>query len=187
MFRYAGTSDYVALWEQGEHSAEARGVFARIGDFKDVLGSLVEVDVDTWLSAMPASVVKPGARAEVVDQMLADLPLPDGFDRTALRQDASVQDRYHLGAKVASAVACGWIERWIDANAAGDAQAAQQAVDAMATSRRWAILVEMDAEGDYPEVLWELVDRMARGDQASRDGRRTVQASYAETLGCATR
>lgn len=187
VFRYTGTSDYVALWEHGEHSAEARGVFPSISELNDVLGSLVEVDVDTWLSAMPASVVKPSARDEVVDQMLADLPLPDGFDRTALRQGASVQDRYQLGAKVAGSVACRWIERWIGALTAGDAQSAQQAVDAMATSRRWAILIEMDADGAYPKALWELADAMTTGNQVSGGKRMTVQDSYANTLGCATR
>jgi len=98
-----------------------------------------------------------------------------------------VHDRYQLGAKVAGSVACRWIERWIGADAAGDTQAAQQAIDAMATSRRWAILVEMDADGDYPEALWELADATATGNQVSGGERMTVQASYANTLGCTTR
>ena len=33
----------------------------------------------------------------------------------------------------------------------------------MATSRDWAILREMDAEGDYPEVVWEMADDLAAG------------------------
>lgn len=180
--RYAATSDYVALWTQGNRSAEARGLFASLDEFKGLLDDLAEVDVDAWLDAMPASVVKPGARADAVDEMLADIPLPDGFDRASLRKGAAVQDRYQLGAAVAGSVACGWIEDWIMATDAGDAPGAKRAVDAMATSHRWAILVEMRDEGAYPDVLWELADAMAT-DAPVPGG--SLREAYADSLGCA--
>jgi hypothetical protein len=54
----------------------------------------------------------------------------------------------------------------------------------MRTSRRWPILREMEAEGDYPELLWELADAM-RGDPpfpgATPDW---VEENYREGLGC---
>jgi hypothetical protein len=32
---------------------------------------------------------------------------------------------------------------------------------ALASSRDWAILQEMNSEGDYPEVLWQYADAVA--------------------------
>ena len=54
---------------------------------RPMLASLHEVDVDTWLSAMPASVVQPAQQAEAVDEMLAGIPLPPGFDPASIRDD----------------------------------------------------------------------------------------------------
>ena len=80
LFRYRGTSDYVALWLRGDYLVEARGLASDTDAFKAVLASLHEVDVDTWLSAMPESVVKPTSQADVIENMLAGIPLPPGFD-----------------------------------------------------------------------------------------------------------
>jgi hypothetical protein len=81
-------------------------------------------------------------------------------------------------------VACAWIGQWVDARRAGNDRGAQEAVVAMATSRRWPILLEMHEEGDYPEVLWELADAMA-GDGVVMGGKPlTIEESYADALGC---
>jgi hypothetical protein len=153
-------------------------------EHRRLLGSLKEVGVDEWLGAMPPSVVLPKDTRTVVDGMLADMALPDGFDASALRAGQAVRDRYQLGARVAGAVACAWIERWIDARNAGDAEAAAVAVSAMQGSRRWAILREMTAEGDYPKVLWEYADAM-KGDGTVMGGRvLTVEESHRPALGC---
>ncbi len=183
VFRYEGASDFVALWTHGEHLVEARGVFTTVDDLRRVLGTVVEVDVDTWLGALPASVVKPQARAAEVDAMLADIPLPEGFDRDAVRDGGAVRERYQLGARVAGSAACAWIERWI---AATDA-AAQRAVQAMATSRSWDVLVEMQDEGAYPEVVWELADAMRSGAELQGGRSMTIRESYASALGCGDR
>lgn len=182
LFRYEGTTDFVSLWRQGEHSVQARGVFTTVDDFQEVLGSLIEVDVDTWLGAMPDSVVRPGSRGVAVDEMLAEIPLPDGFDRTAILSGDAVQDRYQLGAMVAGSAACAWIEGWIVALDAGDAAAAERAVAAMSTSHDWQVLLDMDEAGDYPEVLWGLADAMETG--APLPGDLTVRESYSDSLGC---
>lgn len=184
LLRYEGTMDFVALWRHGDHSVQARGIFATVEQFRDVLGSLIEADVDTWLSAMPDSVVKPGSRAVAVDEMLVDVPLPDGFDRTALRSGDAVQDRYQLGAMVAGSVACRWIEVWIAAVDAGDVAAEERAADAMSTSHNWQVLLDMDKEGDYPEVVWELADAMANDPPVLGGMPITVRESYSDSLGC---
>jgi hypothetical protein len=95
-----------------------------------------------------------------------------------------VHERYHLGARVAGGVACAWIERWIEARADGDAAAAGEAVEAMRTSRTWPILREMDAEGDYPEMVWELADAMRGVRSFPGATPRWVEENYRSGLGC---
>ncbi len=56
----------------------------------------------------------------------------------------------------------------------GDEAAANQASEAMATSRSWPILNEMNVEGDYPEAFWEVADGMVDG---------VTDFSFGESLG----
>ncbi len=71
-------------------------------------------------------------------------------------------------------MACAWIER------GGD-----EAREALATARRWPILNEMNAEGDYPEVVWQYADAFVTGgDVAAGKPGVTVQDSYRDALGC---
>jgi hypothetical protein len=184
VFRYPGTNEFSAFWLRGEWSVEARGLAPNAEVFAATLASLQKVDVDTWLAAMPDNVVKPASRADVVGEMLASVPQPDGFDAVALRNGDEIRDRYQLGAQVAGAVACAWIGQWVDARRVGDESGAQQAVTAMATSHRWPILLEMNEEGDYPEVLWDLADAMATDGVVMGGKPLTIEASYADALGC---
>jgi hypothetical protein len=184
LFQYDGTTDFTTLWRHGDHSLEARAEFATIGEYRKVLGTLHVVDADTWLRAMPDSVIKPTSRASVVDEMLADMPKPPGFDASALRTSESVQDRYQLGAAVSSTVACGWINSWIRASGSGDTAAVQTAVAAMNSSHDWAVLHEMNKDGDYPEVLWEYADAMRTGAGIRGGKTLTIAESYKAALGC---
>lgn len=182
VFRYGfydGGVDLAAMWRNGEHSLEARAHLADEGEFRRALAALTEVDVDRWLSAMPAIVVRPDVRGDAIAGMLQGIPLPSGFDPATLDGDG-VADRYQLGAQVTGAVTCGWLDAWVAATDRGDTAAARMAVDAMATSREWAILREMDAEGDYPEVLWDHADEIAGfGTQFTHSG-----DGYRSGLGC---
>jgi hypothetical protein len=184
LFRYTGTNDFVAVWLQGDYMVAVRGIASDAEAFRAVLASLREVDVDTWLSAMPESVVEPAIQAEVVDEMLADIPLPAGFDAADIPSGDAVRDRYQLGALVTSAVSCAWIDQWVAARREGDQGAAREAVDAMATSHGWAVLQEMDYEGDYPEVVWEYADALATNASVPGGRPLTVEESYASALGC---
>jgi hypothetical protein len=188
VLRYRGRRDYfAALWQSGRYTMELRSgrYTAELGssalsmdEFRGVLASLRHVSVDAWLRAMPASVVLPARTREAVDEMLTGIPLPPDFDVAALGSDARLRDRYQLGAHVAGAVACAWIERWVDARRNGDDGTAATAAEAMEGSRNWPILREMDAEGDYPEGVWAYVDAMT-GDRLP-----TVDDSYKSALGC---
>jgi hypothetical protein len=116
--------------------------------------------------------------------MLAGIPLPPGFDAASIPTSDAVRDRYQLGAQVAGTVACAWIDRWVAARRDGDEAAVREAVDAMATSTSWPILREMNAEGDYPEVLWELAAAMETNAAAPAGTPTSVEQAYESALGC---
>lgn len=191
---YGNGADYATmLAPQGEVFIEIRGKLEDKASYDAVLQSLRPVDVDTWLSAMPASVVQPVDRSATVDAMLRDIPLPPDFDVDALRSESSVLDRYHLGARVTGAVACEWLDRWVAATDAGDQTAADAAVEAMSTSRDWDILRDMADQGGWSQVVWEYsreieqgrLDRGVAATEVRRDGTTfEFGPAYAVGLGC---
>lgn len=181
--RYENSQRHSAMWYAGGVVYELDGDAGRTEAFFEALEDLRVVDDGTWESAQPDSSVTPGQRAGEVDRMLADIPQPPGFDSATLKEGKAVSDRYQLGARVSGAVACAWIDRWAEARRAGDQATVNEAVDAMATSRSWQVLTEMNEEGDYSEVLWSYADAMANGGK--RDGRDfDVEETASNALGC---
>jgi len=169
-----------AIWAWSDVVFELSGRLDE-APFRSMLGSLTLVDEETWLAAMPDSVVTD--RSAAVTEYLADVPLPAGFDTVALTEGPA-EDRYHVGADVAGAVACAWIDRWIAGKTAGDQMVIDEAIAALATSREWDILVDMSAQGGFPEGVWEYADALA-GDGTVVMGRvLTVEESYMQALGC---
>ena len=183
LLHYRAPDDYTTLMREGEFTIEARGQSLSYDVYRDLLAGLNRVDVDRWLSAMPASVVQVSDRAATVQQMLADIPTPDGFDAAAL-QNGPLRERYQLGAVVAGSAACAWIDQWVQAQQEGDAAGAATAVDAMASSRDWKILREMNESGAYPDEVWALADAMANDGTLPYADDLTVQNSYEQSLGC---
>jgi hypothetical protein len=185
LFHYVDdATEHVAVWLDSGYTVEVRGRAPDAKTFKRLLASLHEVDIHTWLSAMPTSVVTPVSQPGVVAGMLANVPLPHGFDAASISTTDAVRDRYQLGAQVAGAVACVWIDRWIAARRGGDEAVVREAVDAMATSTTWPVLQQMNEEGDYPEVVWGLAAAM-RTDGTVPAGRpATVEQAYEQSLGC---
>jgi hypothetical protein len=184
LIRYEGTTDFTALWLDGDKSLELRGVFADVDAYKAVAATLQFVDEETWLGALPDDVVDPDERPAVVESMLADIPVHPKVDVEKLKTSSAISDRYQLGAQVSGAVACAWIDQWIEAERSGDDRAAREAVDAMTTSRRWAILEEMKSQGGWTEVLWDYADSMT-GDGTVTGGSTILLADdYASGLGC---
>jgi len=151
---------------------EVRGAGMARAAYLDLLTQLRWTDQAGFEASLPESSVTGAERGDVVEQMLSDVPVPPDWEKP----DSTETDRYQLGAAVAGSVACQWIAEFERATRSGDQAAASQAADAMATSRDWAILREMDATGDYPEVLWELADEMAAG---------RVPEGWQGALGCA--
>jgi hypothetical protein len=182
MISYGATDHAVMLPPQGTVFLELRGNVGDEAAFKQFLADSIEqVDIRTWLAAMPSSVVTADNLDGAVQKALAGIPLPPGFDASALARGLAL-DSYQFGARVTGMVACGWIEEWQRAHESGDAAAADRATAAMATSRNWAVLHEMDAEGDYPEVIWQYADALAAGG-TSPSGKAGLEG-YRGALGC---
>lgn len=174
MFTYA-EGDYTTIRPvEGESFLEVRGGVGDRSAYLAVLQQLVVVDVETWLAAMPPEVVMPAERVDTVNGMLKGVPTPPGFDISTIPTE-DLGDRYHFGARVAGTVACAWIDRWQQTTRAGDGSEAAVAAAALRSSKDWPILLEMDKQGDYPEVLWTIADDVAAG-HAPRE--------YKQGLGC---
>lgn len=182
--QYDGSDEYTALWEADGLVLEFRTQASNVDEFAGLLDALAVVDVDSWLTAMPASVIEAADQPAVISDILAGIPLPDGFDTSSLADDAGIKDRYQLGARVVGAVSCAWIEQWVDATEAGNADAAQQATEAMDTSSQWAILQEMNELGEYGNVLQTQVDAMHTDGQVLPPDGPALADSYRDTLGC---
>jgi hypothetical protein len=165
------------LSPQGSVFIEVRGRLGSKRAYDEILHSLRPVDLETWLSAMPPSTVRPEARSEAVGRMLRGIPLPPGFDAAALQSEDSISDQSSLAVKVGNAVACGWVESWITARAAGDQAAAGRAVEAMASSADWPIVRKTKVPwfSNYAVVTKQLragrLDRSASGYEVPTNGK----------------
>lgn len=160
-----GREEYATmLAPQGSVFLEIRAKLGSKEAYDAVLGSLHPVDVDTWLAAMPASVVRPEDRAAAVDVALRGVPLPPDFDRAALEQEDTVRDRYAFAVEVAGAVACDWVESWLAAKRAGDAEAVDAAVAAMSSASRWPLLQGEEMQRGWAMNIEMTAREVARGE-----------------------
>lgn len=128
-------------------------------------------------SGLDSSAITTSITADDLDQIMEGEELPPEVTRTEI-------DRYMIGAHVAGAAVCAWIEIWVDATAIGDQERADEAVSALNTSRSWPVLAEMNPIGDYPENLWKYADAVAKGGTIALGGLTTVADSYESAFGC---
>jgi len=172
VYQYEGGTpshrDITALFRYDGRVLEFRAGAADIEAFKVLLARLKRVDTDTWLAAMPASVIKTVDRDNTIRQMLHGVPVPPGFDPNDIKGARLTKDRYQLGAAVAGTVACQWFRHWSDARETNDRAKEREAVTAMATAKDWPLLNEMEKKGDYPDVLYEFAAAMPKGDWYGR-------------------
>jgi hypothetical protein len=188
VFHSGPTADYQALVPpDGDFVVELRGDVGSEDGYFQLLQTLEPTSVNGWLSAMPASVLETADRSNAVDSMTRDIPLPPGMNTSELQglvaqrlKGQKLVSRYNLGAAVTGIVSCDWLDRWTAGLAKGDQAEVQQAKGALATSRGWRILDQMDKHGDYPEGIWDFAkDRLG----SSGFGRNTTH-NYNSTLGC---
>jgi hypothetical protein len=159
-----GDDEYATMLSpQGAVFIEVRGQLNSHAEYESVLHSLRPVGVETWLSAMPPRVVRPEARGAVVGRMLRGVPLPPDFDLAALEGEDSLLNHYQLAVKVAGTVSCGWVESWLSATKAGDGARAQEAVKAMASSRRWPMMPILIRGGGWSGNVWRAAEAIATG------------------------
>lgn len=175
-----GTTFY-AMWLQGGHSMELRtDVIPTVDEFKAVAATLQTVDVDTWLSAMPASVVKPDEREDAVDKILARLPVPASLDVEALKQSEMVRSDSSLDYDVMNAVVCGWIQQWVDGTKAGDERAVREAV----ASIGWPGWAERDNHGQWSSFLSDIAEGMKTNTPVNGDRSLPIGVTYQRHIGC---
>jgi hypothetical protein len=175
-----GHRDITALFRYDGRVLEFRAGVADIAAFRGLLAKLTRVDTDSWLSAMPASVVKAQDRGTVIKQMLQGVTVPPRFDPKDIKGPNLTKDRYQLGAAVVGTVACQWFKRWSDARHAGNRGKEQEAIAALATAQRWPIMKEMAKQGGYPDVLSEFAAAMPTGDWYGRP----LEGDVNSGLGC---
>ncbi len=85
------------------------------------------------------------------------------------------KDAYQFGVEVAGAYACAWLEAFEDATTHDQPAQAAEAARVLGTARQWPVLERIDADGDYPQVVWDYADQVAAGQ---------VPEGYREGLGC---
>lgn len=142
--------------------------------FIAILGDLRHVDRAGLEAALPERFVTKEERSAAIAEILDAIgTLPPGLK--AAEVTSTEPDRYHLGADVSGAVACGWIAEFGRAKDAGSESRMTAATDALQASKHWPILLEMDERGDYSEVVWDYADEVAAG---------SVPEGYRQGLGC---
>jgi hypothetical protein len=146
---------------------EVRGSGMDEAAFRDLLGRLTLVGKQELQRSLPGEAVLDAERPDAIAGILADIPVPDGFDAATI--ESSELSRYHLIADVTGAVTCAWIEQFRAGRAAGDAAATAQAQQALGTAREWAALKEIVDEGDWSEAVWDYADVVVAGAPTSRD------------------
>lgn len=172
LFTYSA-NDHAAIREVvGDFMLEVRGAGMDKAGYLALLDQLVGIEPADLDSHLPASFVTAAERPGVIVTMLKPIPVPDGFDKAIASEEV---DRYQLGADVTGAVVCAWVKDFAAAKESGDAAAVRAAQSALATSRDWPILKEMVSEGEFPAVVWDIADQVARGE---------VPEGTEEGLGC---
>lgn len=162
MFHYSASEQTTILQPKGRTFLEIRAELGSERAYRDMLAKVRAVDVDTWLAALPDSVVTPDQKPAVIAQMLADIPRPEGFDTKPLLTRTTT-DRYQVGARVTGTVACGWIDQWAAAKKRGDEEGARAAIAALRSAKSWKVLKEMEDQGHFAQGVWPVGDWIAAG------------------------
>jgi hypothetical protein len=71
-----GNRQMIALWPEDGYVLELRAAVPDLAAFEERLGWLTKVDLQAWLEAMPAKVVKAGDHDATVREILQGIPVP---------------------------------------------------------------------------------------------------------------
>jgi hypothetical protein len=182
LFRHDGNVPigvtFYALWFDGSYAVELRtDVIPEEAEFRDIARSVESVDLDTWLAAMPERVVTPDERRQAIERIVADMEVPPNVDLDELAERQLVTQSLEF--EVATVVVCGWIERWVDADRAGDEGGRREAAEAMAGGHNWDAVAD---NGMWAEYVAGVAEEMANGGPA--DGSGAVGDRFRRDIGC---
>ena len=122
-------------------------------EFSTLLAGVRQVEITEWEAVLPERVVTPAERPTALEEILTDVPVPEGFDPRRVDEDLT-QDRTELAAEAANSVACAWLNRFFTA-AEGSPEAAE-ALDAIESIPSWPVTEELaraaasPVEGEIP-------------------------------------
>jgi hypothetical protein len=179
-----GNRVMVALWSEGGWTLRLQAAVRDQAAFEERLDRLTKVSSQEWLEAMPAAVVKAADFQGTVREMIQGIPLPKTFSISRVPDEGLTTNREQIGSQVAGTISCLWLRQWGAAVNGGDAAAAEEAVEAMATSRHWKILTDVESTNGYSPLVWEIAGDMKRG-YAEWNGHRRKLLPKAEALDCA--
>jgi hypothetical protein len=176
LFRYSASDFAIMLRPRNGSFVEMRtsGTWTRAG-FDDVVSHIKRIDGKTWLAGLPPEIVTPANAAKAAAKLLADVPLPPGFDVHTLN-NLGIDDPYQFAADVTGKIGCGWIAEWERAKRAGDKTAVARATEAMRGSHQWKALNQIKDAGGWSQVFWEYADDVVAGKAPN---------GYVSGLGCA--
>ncbi len=176
------------VWQDGFWVWEVDGIdVGSLDELLVVLDGLTAVDDAAWNASLPAGIVGGDDRAAAVAEIVAGLPLPDGFDADAVGAAATTNDRYQLVTQVTGAVVCAWLDQWFTAADAGDGVAQAEVVTALGTAHEWPALQEVASQGGWSDVVWEFTDSIVSGTPQVLTGGGPVMPTRegaASALGC---
>ncbi|HVV91246.1 MAG TPA: hypothetical protein VHB53_12180 [Solirubrobacterales bacterium] len=179
-----GDREMIALWAEGGNLLELQASVPGLAAFEERLDWVTKVDSQAWLEAMPAKVVKAADFEGTVRAMVKDIPLPKTFSIARVPDEGLTTNREGIGSKVAGTVSCLWLRQWGEARRTGDEAAALEAERAMATSRHWKVLTDVEATNGYSPLVWQIAAAMKKGYWEWHGHHRDLLA-HAEGLGCA--
>jgi hypothetical protein len=179
-----GNRTMIAFWAEGGRTLSLKAAVPNQAAFEERLGWLTKVDSQEWLEAMPAAVVKAADFQGTVKEMIEGIPLPKTFDISRVPDEGLTTNREQIGTQVAGTISCLWLRQWAAALNSGDTAAADEAVEAMATSRHWKILTDVESTNGYSPLVWEVAEDMKVG-YAEWHGHKRKLLPKAEALDCA--
>jgi hypothetical protein len=179
LWAYSADDHTVIREVEDGHWLEFRGQGMDRDAYLALLGELRLSSDAEFNASLPDGYVTTDERDITAEQLLgeihyvSDAAFPDGTSLQLGQGDS--EDRYQFGAEVVGQYTCAWIEEFENAKAHDQQARADEAARVLGTSRQWPILKQMDADGDYPEVVWGYADQVAAGK---------VPEGYREGLGC---
>jgi hypothetical protein len=144
---------------EGSRYPEVRAWGMTTAAYVELLGHLDWTDEAGFEATLPERFVTTGEHASVVAEMTSDISFPPGFVMPTLTQ----KDPDLLAYSVAATAACAWLDRFGDATARGDQEAADDAAAGLAASRRWDVLEQTMVDETSSHPIWELADVVQAG------------------------